>query len=81
MPITYDEELATFTGVVEVDEAEGLLAWVQRVPTPQVALAPCEHVHTANLVVLMAARPTVTSWPVDVELGCWLRWALDPEGG
>ena len=76
MPIDFQKKTAVFREVVGVDEAEGLLEWLQKKPSAKVDLAPCTHLHPANLQVLMAARATVSQWPKDEALRIWLEPAL-----
>jgi len=59
-----------------VEEAEPLLEWLQKKPKAKVDLSKCTHLHTANLQVLMAAKPDVANWPEDIELRAWLEAAL-----
>ena len=76
MPIAYQVEQAVFGDVVAVDEAEALLEWLRSHPNAAVDLAPCTHVHPANLQVLMAVRPRIVGWPADLQLASWLQSAL-----
>jgi hypothetical protein len=76
MPIEFKKNRAMFHDVVGVEEAEGLLDWLQSKPAAKVDLSACGHLHTANLQVLMAARPEISSWPVNPELRAWLETAL-----
>lgn len=76
MPIEYRKGLAVFTDVVSVEEAETLLEWLQKKPGAKVNLSACVHLHPANLQVLMAAAPTIMSWPKDAVLAEWLKSAL-----
>lgn len=76
MPITYETNAAVLADLVSVDEAEGLLQWLQATPGAPVDLAACTHLHAANLQVLMAAAPTISAWPADDALAGWLRSAL-----
>ncbi len=78
MPIEFKKNRAVFHDVVVVEEAEGLLDWLQNKPAAKVDLFACRHVHTANLQVLMAARPEIARWPEDMELRAWLESALKP---
>jgi hypothetical protein len=78
MPIEFKRNRAVFHDVVGVEEAEGLLEWLQKKPSARVDLASCSHLHTANLQVLMAARPGISSWPEDSELRAWLESSLHP---
>lgn len=77
MAIEYEDQTARLSGFIGVEEAEGLLAWLQAHPQGRVDLADCAHLHTANLQVLMAARPTIKEWPADADLRVWLEAALN----
>ena len=76
MTIEFQKKAAVFLGTVGVDEAEGLLEWLQKKPKARVDLAACTHLHPADLQVLMAARPIVSQWPEDVSLRAWLEPVL-----
>ncbi len=77
MPIEYHDNTARFIEIVSVEDAEGLLEWLQGRKEPQVDLATCTHLHAANLQVLMAARPAVNAWPAEADLSAWLKAALE----
>ena len=76
MGIQYKKNLAVFSDVVSVDEAETLLEWLQKKPAARIDLSACTHLHPANLQVLMAARPVISNWPIDSGLAAWLASAL-----
>ena len=76
MPIEYKNSQAIFTETVSVDEAEGLLGWLQKKTSAKVNLSECTHLHPANLQVLMAARATASKWPKDLQLRNWLESAF-----
>ncbi|AWM93730.1 hypothetical protein DJ564_24550 [Pseudomonas sp. 31-12] len=76
MTIHFQKKSARMEGVVGVEEAEGLLDWLQRHPDAKINLASCTHLHAANLQVLMALRPTLSVWPGDASLKLWLQAAL-----
>lgn len=76
MPIDYKKNQALFRDIVSVEEAEGLLEWLQNKPAAKVDLAACTHLHPANLQVLMAAKSRITAWPSDANLRAWLETAL-----
>ncbi|WP_157271785.1 hypothetical protein [Azohydromonas aeria] len=63
MGIRYEEGTALLEGIVGVEDAEGLAAWLREQPAPAVALSDCEHVHGAVLQVLLALRPRVAARP------------------
>lgn len=77
MAIEYKRNRALFTDMVSVDDAEGLLNWLQSKPKARIDLAACTHVHPANVQVLMAARCGVIAWPADAGLRAWLETALN----
>jgi len=76
MAIAYNKTHAVFSDVVSVEEAEGLLEWLQNNIAARVDLAACTHLHPANLQVLMAAKTVISAWPADAELSLWLKSAL-----
>jgi hypothetical protein len=79
MPIEYKKTLAVFREIVSVDEAEGLLEWLQGKPSAKVNLAACTHLHPANLQVMMAVKVRIIAWPDDADLRAWLETALKSE--
>jgi hypothetical protein len=62
------KNVVSLRGVCGVEEAEALLDWLQAHPKGRVNLQACEHLHTALLQVLLAARPPVSESPADVFL-------------
>lgn len=80
MGIRYGDKQASLEDIVTVEEAEGLLEWLQTHPDATIDLAACTHLHAANLQVLMAAKPTIAAWPADAGLADWLKRALQEEG-
>jgi len=78
MNIEYTKKAARLTGFVSVEEAEGLLEWLQANPKGKLDLADCTHLHAANLQVLMAAKPNIAAWPENADLALWLKGALEP---
>lgn len=77
MAIIFKKKIAEFHDVVGVDEAEGLLQWLQQNPSARIDLTTCVHLHPANLQVLMAAQPRVAVWPQDESLRSWLEPLLN----
>jgi hypothetical protein len=78
MPIEFKKNRAIFRDEVSVEEAEGLLEWLQTRPAAKADLSSCSHLHTANLQVLMTAKVSISSWPKNAELRAWLEPALKP---
>lgn len=76
MGLEYQKKQVVFSGLVGVEEAENLLAWLQKKPQASVDLSACEHLHPANLQVLMAARSPIKAWPADPLLTLILQSAL-----
>jgi hypothetical protein len=80
MPIEYKKKLAVFSDISTVEEAEGLLEWLQNKPsTKKIDLTACTHMHPANLQVLMAQKSNIEAWPKDANLRAWLESALKLE--
>ena len=80
MPVSYKKNLVQLSGVVSVEDAEGLLEWLLKKPTSKVDLAGCTHLHPANLQVLMAAGCVVKALPLDRSLAAWVASALGQKG-
>jgi len=76
MAIIYQQTVAVFQGTVAVEEADGLLEWLSKSTNNRVAFNHCDFLHTANLQVLMAAKPIIAAWPKDADLRDWLKAAL-----
>jgi len=76
MSIEYKKNQALFRDIASVEEAEGLLEWLQNRPAAKVDLGTCTHLHPANLQVLMAAKSRIAVWPKDTNLRAWLEPAL-----
>ena len=79
MPIEYEKNRVILRDQVTVEEAEGLLEWLQTRPTAKADLSACSHLHTASLQVLMAARTGVSNWPKSADLRAWLEPAMKPK--
>ena len=78
MSIEFKKNRVIFRDVARVEEAEALLEALQKNPSAKVDLSACTHLHTANLQVLMVARPSIDSWPQNPELRTWLEAVLKP---
>ena len=76
MPVSYKRNLVQLSGVVSVEDAEGLLEWLLKKPSSKVDLSGCTHLHPSNLQVLMAAGCTVKALPLDPGLAAWIETAL-----
>ena len=67
MALQFDQQLATLSGTVSVEEAETLANWLKEQiaasAQPAVAMADCEHVHAAVLQTLLALQPALSSPP------------------
>ena len=79
MAVEFQNNRVMFTEFVGVEEAEGLLNWLQKNPGARVDLSLCLHLHPANVQVLMAAKTPVATWPHDSELRFWLESVLNRE--
>jgi len=68
MPIRFHANAslpAIFEGPCVVEEADALLEWLRRTPTPAADLGACTELHTALAQLLMAARVKLVVPPVD----------------
>jgi hypothetical protein len=73
MAMEFKKKLALLSGTVGVEDAEVLLEWLQGKPHARVDLSACEHLHPANIQVLLAAKPEISAWPKDADLRSWLQ--------
>jgi hypothetical protein len=69
---------AVLEGVVTVEDAEPLAAWLRTTRDPRVNLRRCTHVHTAVLQCLLAAGVTVSVPPADPFLKAWVLPLVAP---
>jgi hypothetical protein len=72
MPVIFTATQARFEDVCTVEDALPLLEFLRSTAVPEVDLAACTYVHTALLQLLLAARPRVTSLPVEPDLVRWV---------
>lgn len=79
MPFTTDKNQLSAGDQLSVEDAESLLEWLLKHPRGQLDLSACEHLHTASLQVLMAARPKIAAWPERQPLADWLTATLTEE--
>lgn len=73
MPFEFRKKQVLLQGVVGVEDAETLLEWLQKHPNASADLSGCEHVHPANLQVLLAAGTRIDAWPTDAALARLLQ--------
>jgi hypothetical protein len=78
MTIEFQTNLVRMSAVVGVEDAETLLEWLQDKPNAKVDFSACEHLHPANIQVLLAGRVAVQAWPDDARLAGWLKSILPP---
>ena len=79
MGIEIHDDRLQATDMLGVEDAEVLLDWLLNHPDGPVDLGACDHLHAANLQVLMATRPRISAWPAHPGLANWLRHALNQE--
>lgn len=80
MPFEFRKKQVLLQGVLSVEDAETLLEWLQKKPSATADLSGCEHVHPANLQVLLAAGTRIDAWPADAVLARFLQTILSPSG-
>ncbi len=76
MSLVFEGDLVRMNDFVGVEEAEGLLEWLQAHPRGAIDLSGLQHMHAANLQVLMAAKAPIAAWPADEQLANWLKTSL-----
>jgi hypothetical protein len=77
MAIEFRKKMLVLSGSVGVEDAEGLLESLQDKISIRLDLKDCEHIHPANLQVLLAAGATVNTWPANADLANWLKSAFN----
>ena len=73
MPLTFHDDMAVLEGACGLEEAERLLEWFLLQPAGKVDISGCQHLHTAVMQVLLAARAPVVGAPRDPHVQAW--WA------
>jgi hypothetical protein len=77
MAIEYTNSTATFKESISVEEADGLLEWMIKNPKGKLDLTHCQHLHAANLQVLLVAKMPIVALPDDQGLRTWLNAATE----
>ena len=72
MAVEYVGNCVVCQGIVPVEEAEGLLSWLQENRNAVVDFEACTHVHPANLQVLLATGTKLSVLPSDQDLSMWI---------
>lgn len=72
MAITFHDHTAVFDGLCTIEETDALLAWLHDHPAAVADLAPCTHLHTALLQILVHHRIPVTREATDPFLQQWI---------
>ena len=78
MPLQLGSRTAVLEGVVAVEDAEPLAAWLRTTSGPRVNLRRCTHLHTAVLQCLLAGGVKVSVPPADPFLRTWVVPLLEP---
>ncbi len=76
MSVEYRSNQVLLSGVVGVEQAESILDWLQQTENVKVDMSALEHLHTANVQVLAAAKVRVSAWPQDMQLNKFLQSIL-----
>jgi hypothetical protein len=72
VPLQLGSRTAVLEGVVTVEDAEPLAAWLRRTTSPRVNLRRCTHLHTAALQCLLVGGVKVSVAPSDDFLRTWV---------
>lgn len=72
MTIRMEEDCIYLEGIISVEEAEPLLAWLIEHPDGAVDLTQCEHLHTSSLQLLLATDRDLRFHPDNDTIGPWL---------
>jgi len=68
MPIEFQKKTIKLIEQVGVEEADGLLAWLVNHKQATVDFSQCNHIHPANLQVMLSAKVRVSAWPENEKL-------------
>lgn len=73
MGIAFNDACIVLDGVIAVDQADIVQAWLLEHPCWGVDFQDCVHLHPAMLQVLLCAGLPALRWPRDAALALWLR--------
>lgn len=76
MPINYSKRSVRLHGVITVDDAEEVHAWLRENPRARMNMTQCTHMHTAVLQVLISVRPEISAWPEAEDIRDFLHNTL-----
>jgi hypothetical protein len=76
MPVRFGKNSVTLEGACTVEEALPLLEYLQGHASAKVSLRACTALHSAVLLVLLAARPKIGALPDEPFLRRWIGPAL-----
>ena len=76
MAVEFGSKQVVLSGVVGVEEAETLLNWLQQTEQVKVDMSGLEHLHSANIQVLVTAKVHISAWPQDTQLSKFLQSIL-----
>ena len=77
MPLQLGSRTAVLDGIITVEDAEPLTAWLRITPAGRVNLRDCTHLHTAALQALIVAAAKVSVLPTDIFLRMSVAPALE----
>lgn len=80
MPIAFNGQVIEMEGACTIEEADALLAFLERTPGAKVSLRGCEHLHTALLQILVARRVPLTGEVYSPFLWKWIAPLLARDG-
>lgn len=75
MPVSLNDEQATLSGYVEINDAEVLHGWLVDQTDPVVDVSACTSAHTAVVQLLVLAAPRIIGAE---ESGDWRRLLQPP---
>jgi hypothetical protein len=76
MPVRFGKNSVTMEGECTVEEALPLLEYLQSHAQAKVTMRACTALHSAVMLVLLAARPKIASLPDEPFLRRWFGPAL-----
>lgn len=78
MTVSLDDNIVYLAGRCRVEDAEPLLRHLTAADPPAVDISKAEHIHSAVLQVLLAARPRIHGGDPCSFIGQWIVAAGNP---
>uniref|UniRef100_A0A7V6CE59 Uncharacterized protein n=1 Tax=Thermodesulfobacterium geofontis TaxID=1295609 RepID=A0A7V6CE59_9BACT len=68
MPVKFKNNVAKFTDLLSIEDAETLFNWFIKKKKPKIDLSKLNHLHTACLQLLLIFKPKIIALPEQKDL-------------